>query len=200
VVLALLLGLGGSVWGVSRALQEPAVPSPSTTEEDAARAQQKLFRIFRGTREPVILTEAELNAFLTRNADLREWPFERSILLLRDRGVVEILGAVPLRRLIAESPVPFLTDVVPSPWLARMVWFRIGSHVRFEREPRRQLHLEVAELTIGRQRVPTLALRILFDPASLRFVRVALPDTVADIRVEAGRAVVQPASPRGRST
>ena len=198
VVLGLFLALGISLWGMSRALQEPLIPAASTTEAEAARAQQKLFRVARGSKDPIILTEAELNAFLTRNADIRDWPFQRSMLVLRDGGVVEILGAVPLRRLIGESPLPFLADVVPSAWLARMVWFKIGSHATVEREPRRQLRLEIRQLTIGRQPVPTTALRLLFDPASLRFVRVSLPDTVADVRIETGRAVVQPNSARGR--
>jgi len=199
MALGLLLGIGGPIWGMSRALQEPVIPASVTTDEDAARAQQKLFRVFRGAREPIILSETELNAFLTRNADIRDWPFERSMVFLRDGGVVEILGSVPLRRLVGESALPFLADFLPSGLLRRTVWFRIGTHATFERQPRRQVLLEVKALTIGRQWVPATALRLLFEPASLRFVRVSLPETVSDVRIETGRAVIQPTSSRGRT-
>jgi hypothetical protein len=200
IVLGLLLGAGMCVWGTSRALQDPTIPvAATTTEEDAARAQQKLFRLFRGAREPVVLSEPELNAFLSRNVDVRDWPFEQSRVSLKDGGLVEISGSVPLRRLVAESPVPFVAELLPSEWLTRSVWLRVGSHATFEREPRSQLRLDVQRLTVGRQRVPTVALRMLFDPASLRFVRVSLPDSVADVRIETGRAVIRSAPSRGRT-
>jgi hypothetical protein len=40
--------LGTSIWGTSRALRTPAIHAVPTTAEDAARAQQKLFRVVSG--------------------------------------------------------------------------------------------------------------------------------------------------------
>lgn len=171
-----------------------------TTAEDAARAQQKLFRLVRGAaRESVVLTEAEVNAFVSRNVDSRDLPFDEPTVFLRAQDVVELVGSVPLGRLVAESPLPLLAEIVPSAWLARRVSLRLAAHAEFEPEPRRQLRLDVRQLTLGRQRLPTFALRLLFEPASLRFVRISLPDSVADVRIESGRAVIQPTSSRGRT-
>jgi hypothetical protein len=200
VILGLLAMIGTSVWGTSRALQDPAIAAVPPTAEDAARAQQKLARLVRGAaREPVVLSEAELNAFVSRNVDRRDLPFDQPLIFLHDGEVLEIVGQIPLGRLLAESPLGLLAGLLPERWSARPVWLRVASRARFDRDPRPQLRLDVRRVTLGQQRVPAIALRILFDPARLRFVRVKLPDTVGDVRIQTGRAVIRPTSSRERT-
>jgi hypothetical protein len=198
-VLGLVVSVGAGAWGTARALQDRGTVGTVSTAEDAARAQQKLLRLVRGAaRESVVLTEAEVNAFVSRNVDPRDLPFGEPSVFLRAHDVVELVGRVPLGRLLAASPLPLLADLLPSAWLARPIYLRLATHAEFELAPRRQLRLDVRELTVGQQRLPTFTLRLLFEPASLRFVRIVLPETVADVRIESGRAVIQPASSRGR--
>lgn len=198
-VLALVVSVGAGAWGTARALQDRGSVGTVSTAEDAARAQQKLLRLVRGAaRESVVLTEAEVNAFVSRNVDPRDLPFGEPSVFLRAHDVVELVGRVPLGHLLAASPLPLLADLLPSAWLARPIYLRLATHAEFELAPRRQLRLDVRELTVGHQRLPTFTLRLLFEPASLRFVRIVLPETVADVRIESGRAVIQPASSRGR--
>lgn len=200
VMLGLFVSVAAGAWGTARALQDPGDPAVVSTPEDAARAQQKLFRLARGAaRENVVLSEAEINAFVSRNVDPRDLPFEEPIVLLRAHDVVELAGRVSLGRLLAASPLALIADVLPAGWLARRVFLRLAAHAEFELAPRRQLRLDVREVTVGQQRLPAFTLRLLFEPASLRFVRIALPDNVADVRIESGRAVIQPISPRGRT-
>jgi hypothetical protein len=200
LILGLILMVGASVWGTARALQDPAVSAVSWTAQDAASAQGKVFRLIRGAaRDPVVLSEAEVNAFVSRNVDRRDLPFEDPAVFLLDDDVVELLGRVPLRRLLAESPLVLLTDVLPNEWLGHPLWLRVVGHVAFERDPRRQLRLDIRRVTAGRQWVPTIALRLFFDPASLRFVRVPVTESIADVRVERGRAVIRPTSSRERT-
>ena len=199
-VLGLLISVGAGAWGMARALQDPGDVTVASTAEDAARAQQKLFRLVRGAaRESVVLSEAEVNAFVSRNVDPRDLPFARPTIFLRAHDVVELAGRLPVGRLLSESPVALITNLLPSAWLARQVSLRLAAHAEFEVEPRRQLRLDVQEVILGQQRLPTFTLRLLFEPASLRFVRIVLPDTVADVRIESGRAVIQPTSSRGRT-
>lgn len=199
-VLGLLVSVGAGAWGMARALQDPGDVAVVSTPEDAARAQQKLFRLVRGAaRESVVLSEAEVNAFVSRNVDPRDLPFDGPSVFLRAHDVVELAGRVPLGRLLSESPFPLIADLLPAAWLARQVSVRLAAHAEFELAPRRQLRLDVREVTVGQQRLPTFTLRLLFEPASLRFVRIVLPDTVADVRIESGRAVIQPISSRGRT-
>ena len=199
-MIGLLATLGTSVWGTSRALQDPAIASTPPTAEDAARAQQKLFRLVRGSgREPVVVSEAEVNAFVARNVDPRDLPFEEPVIFLRDDDRVDIVGRTTLGQLLAESPLGPAALLLPAPWAERPMWLQLESRARFEREPRRHLRLDIRRVTIGQQRVPAALLRLLVEPARLRFVRVPLPETVADVRIQTGRAVIRPTSSRERT-
>jgi hypothetical protein len=200
VVLGLLGTIGTSVWGTSRALQNPPIATVRPTAEDAARAQQKLFRLVRGAaQDPVVVSEAEVNAFVSRNVDRRDLPFDQPLIFLHDGDMVEIVGQIPLGRLLAESPLGLVAGLLPERWSARPVWLQVASRAKFEREPRRQLRLDVRRVRVGQQRVPAMALRLLFDPARLRFVRVPLPETVGDVRIQTGRVVIRPTSSRERT-
>jgi hypothetical protein len=199
-VLGLLVSVGAGAWGTARALQDPGDVTVVFSAEDAARAQQKLFRLLRGAaRESVVLSEAEVNAFVSRNIDPRDLPFPEPTVFLRAHDVVELAGRVPLGRLLSESPVAPIANLLPSSWLARQISLRLAAQAEFELAPRRQLRLDVREVILGQQRFPTFTLRLLFEPASLRFVRIVLPDAVADVRIESGRAVIQPILSRGRT-
>jgi hypothetical protein len=196
----LLATLGTSVWGASRALENPGITAHRATAEDAARAQQKLFRLVRGGgTDTVMVSEAELNAFASRNVDRRDLPFDDPMIFLHDGDTVDIVGQMPLGRLLAESPLGLLAELLPKRWWARPVWLRVGTHAEFEREPRRQLRLDIRRVTVGQQRVPAIALRLLVEPARLRFVRIAVPATVRDIRIQSGRVVIRPTSSRERT-
>jgi hypothetical protein len=200
VMLGLLATLGTSVWGMSRALQNPGIPAHRATAEDAARAQQKLFRVVRGGgTDAVMVSEAELNAFVSRNVDRRDLPFDDPIIFLHDGDTVDVVGQMPLGRLLADSPLGLLAGLLPERWRAQPVWLRVGTHAEFEREPRRQLRVDVRRVTVGQQRVPAIALRLLFEPARLRFVRIGVPATVGDIRIQSGRVVIRPTSSRERT-
>lgn len=199
-MIGLLASVGTSVWGTSRALRTPAVHAVPTTAEDAARAQQKLFRVARGgARDPVVVSEAEINAFVSRNVDRGDLPFDDPLILLRDGDGVEIVGQLPLGRLLAESPLGILSGFLPERWSSRPVWIQLDTRVEFERAPRRQLRLDVRRVAVGQQRLPAIALRVLFEPARLRFIRVPLPDAVADVRIQNGRAIIRPTSSRERT-
>src|SRR5687768_13084709 len=143
-MIGLLATVGTSVWGTSRALQNPVIAPVPSTPEDAARAQQKLFRLIRGgARDPVVVTEAEINAFVSRNVDRRELPFDDPLIFLRDGDRIDIVGQMPLGRLLAESPLGILSGLLPERWSARPVLLQVATRASFEREPRRQLRLDV---------------------------------------------------------
>ena len=146
-----------------------------------------------------MVSEAEVNAFVSRNVDGRDLPFDETLILLREGDVVEVVGSIPLGRLLEESPLGLVGGLLPERWSARPVWLRVTSRAKFERQPRPQLRLDPRRVTVGRQQVPVLALRVLFEPARLRFVRMTLPDSVADVRIQSGRAVIRPTSSRERT-
>jgi hypothetical protein len=170
--------LATAAWLGLNTLRETRVPRPAATVADSQRAQEKIYAIAARSAprgRAIILTESELNAFLSRNleeaGDLRELRVD-----LGDPPRARIAGRTRLGALLSEPPLAALRDVVA----------REGR--------RRALRLEAEEFRLGRQRLPTLLVRLVLDPATLRFLRWSVPETVEDVRIEKGRVVVRIAS------
>jgi len=203
IVAALLAG--GALFGL-RMLQEPEFPAILTTAADGVRAQQKIFEVARrragrsGTNgEPIVLSEHELNAFLSRHlADAADVPLSDVGLRLARDGIAQFRGRLPLRHLVSEPPLSALVGVLPAPWLERPVWLSLGTRARIElgaaRAQRRYLRLEVVELAVGRQWLPAPLVRLLLDPATLRVLRWPVPDAVEAVTIEQGRVLIRTAS------
>lgn len=202
----IVTGAAAIVLGLVRATEEPDAILPVTTVTDGARAQQKLYEVLRGaTRQgsgkEVVLTEAELNAFLSRHlAEAAELPLAGLGVRLVGQDVVEFVGRVPSRHVLSEPPLASLRDILPGRWLDRPAWLSLRARARLERgatrEHRRYLRLDVERFAIGRQRVPSVFVRLLFSPATLRVLRWQVPETVESLTVEAGRVVIRTASSR----
>lgn len=205
-VLIVVALVAGSAWFCFRMLQEPAFPAVQATAADGARAQQKIFEVARrgagrsGTNgEPVVLSERELNAFLSRHlAKAADVPFSDVGLRLAGGGIAEFKGRLPLRHLLTEPPLSALAGAVPAAWLERPVWLRLGARARIEpgttRAQRRYLRLEVVEFAVGRQWLPAPLVRLLLDPPTLRVLRWPVPDGVEAVTIEKGRVVIRIAS------
>lgn len=181
---------------MTRTLQTPVVEPVRFTREDGVRAQQKIvdLALHRGRRDPVLLTEAEVNAFVSRHLDPAELPVRGPVIRLHDGDALEIIGTVPLGRLVRESPVASLAEILPAWWLARPIWLSIAAHAATSVDGRHTLRLEPEHVLIGRQRAPAFALRLLFDPSSLRLMRIALPPEIQMVRIQSGRVIIQPAT------
>jgi hypothetical protein len=194
----LIIGLVAATAGyaVVKSLEAPGGASSHFTRDDDVRAQQKIVDLAR--RRPhdatVVLSEAELNAFVSRHLDPADLPLRDTVLRLLGDDRVELAGTTPVGRLLQESPLAPLTPAVPSGWLARPVWLTIGAHATIATEPRRALRLDVRRVVIGRQRVPAVLLRLLLDPSSLRLMRITLPPEVRTVRIERGRVLIETTS------
>ncbi|OGK80640.1 MAG: hypothetical protein A2050_12415 [Candidatus Rokubacteria bacterium GWA2_73_35] len=206
-LLALVAALVGGVWVGTRTLQEPALAIPEASAADGVRAQQKIFELARRKSESaghVILTEREVNAFLTRHlAGAADLPLTGIAVRLRGDGLVEFKGRLPLRQVVGAPLLSTLAGLVPAGWLERPVWLHVGARPRVEppaaRGGRRQLYLDVERFAVGRQPLPTVLLRLLLDPVALRALAWPLPDGVGSVTIETGRAVIRPASRHSRS-
>jgi len=210
--LTLVLTLGGISelgWIGLQALREPEFELPATAPGDGIRAQRKVYQIAQVARrgpgrsapggEPIVLTQGELNAFLSRHlVEAAELPFADLALRLTGDAGVEFRGRLPLAHLLTEPPLSGLGRVLPAALLEHPVWLRIRAHARVEpsitRRERRYLRLDVREFAVGRQRLPAVLLRILLDPRTLGVLRWPLPDSIEAITIEPGRVVIRLAS------
>jgi hypothetical protein len=191
LVLSSILGIG------ARMLAQPATPPILTTPADGSRAQQKLFDLTRRRRpaETVVITEAEVNALLSRHlVEARGVQLGAPSARLLGGDRIELTGYRPLSRILEEVSLSALGSLLPASWQERPVWFRIGAHIRVEERPPRHLQLNVDALVVGRQRVPALALRFLLDPGGVGLLRWPLSSHIESVTIEPGRAVIRTAS------
>lgn len=209
LVLLLIIGLvAGSVWIGIQVLRSPEfVPVPATAAEGKA-AQEKLFDLMqtgasrsRGARaasSTVVVSERELNAFLARHLEqVGALPLSNIGVRLPAQGRVEIVAQIPLRMLLSEPPFASLGASIPKRWLDRRVWLHFDGNARVESggsAGRRYLRLELRRFLVGRQAFPAVLARVVLDPATLTLLRWRLPETVLDVTIEPGRAVVRRAS------
>jgi hypothetical protein len=192
--------VGGTAWITVRSLQPPAVERVPFGPDDGPRAQRKLFGLARRNPPgPVVLSEAEINAFVARHLHPADLPLHEPVIRLRGEAAVEIAGSLPLGRLLRESPLAPAARMLPAAWLESPMWLTVTARPSVTAEPRPALRLDVDRLKIGRQRMPSVALRLLLEPSSLRLTRIALPPDVEAVRVERGRVIIQTTSSRPRT-
>jgi len=189
----------GSVWIGSRMLQEPEVTVAAGTAEDGVRGQQKIYAILRGagraagrTRQ-IVLSEPELNAFLSRHlAEASKIPFGPGAVRLVGDGIIEFKGQVPLRHVLA------IANLLPAPWLERPVWLhlwaRTSLEVEADRGQRRYLRFDIERVALGRQALPGVLPRLVLNPAILSQLRWRIPEAVEAITVETRMVVIRIAS------
>jgi hypothetical protein len=205
-VLGLLCVVGllaaGTVWLIGGVFESPGLAPPSGTAEDGVSAQQKIYDLSRGgagqaaRRRPatVALSENELNAFLSRHlAQAAELPLKDLSVRLPARDRLELSGRLPLRALLSELPGGSVFDAVPAPWRDRPVWVRLRGTVRLDPGGggRRYFRFDADGFWLGRRRLPTVLIRLLFSPLTLRLFRWPAPDSIEDLAVEPGRVVIR---------
>jgi hypothetical protein len=199
-VAAVALGtliLAGTIGVTARILVLPDGGDPVVSAADGARAQQKLLSLVRGRRRAatVTLSEAEVNALLSRHivaAGGARLGGLNARLLGGDR--LELRARTPLGHALDEIGLGGLAGVLPARWKARPVRLRVGARLRVDDTPPRHLRMEVDEFEVGRQPLPTPALRLLVDPATVGLLRWRLPDRVEGVGIEPGRVVIRTAS------
>jgi len=203
LVLGAVVLAGGLLWIGWRLIQEPDVAAAQGSADDAARAQQKIFDVARGGpargRSPlhtVILSEAELNAFLSRNlVEVAKMPVSVRAVRLAGDGIVEFKGLLLLRDVLSASP---LASLVPGAWLDRQVWLHLTARASVEvgatRSQRRYLRFDLQRFAIGRQPLPGFFRGLLPSQGLQGLLRWRMPDSVESITIESGTAVIRTSS------
>ena len=198
LVICLAAVLVATGWAATRVLQAPELTAEVPTAADSSTAQHKIYELATRPRRaggaPVVLSEREINALLSRQL-AGELPFSATVVRLIGDEQVEINGALPLGQLLADVPGAGLLERLPGRWARRPVWLHLHTRSRVETVGgRRQLRLDVRRVAVGRLPLPRITARLLLDPDSLRWLRITLPDHVQSVTIEPGRAVIRLAS------
>lgn len=188
--------LGGTVvgagWAVMRALEPPTVSILATTAEDGARAQRKVYELYRGARGQgagvVVITERELNALLLRQL-AGELPVTQPVARLLGDDRAEVGGLIRVDELLYELTTA--REWLPSVARQHRVWVRLVVRPEYVNARRREIRLVPERAAIGRLRVPAFLVRWLVEPGVLRYLRWAPPARVRGVLIEPGRLVIQ---------
>jgi hypothetical protein len=201
-----LLGLSGAVlWVGSRLSQEPDLVAAQGTPDDGIHAQQKIFDLIRGESRSrsrphqVVLTEAELNRFLSKHlVEVARMPIVVRAVRLTGDGVIEFKGRLAVRDLLSGSTFMAVASLVPSAWLERQVWLHLGARASLEvgatRTQRRYLRFDVHRFAIGRQSLPGILLRLLPSPGLQGLLRWRMPESVEGLTIDTGVVVIKTSS------
>jgi hypothetical protein len=196
---------GGTLVGLvvwANGLFEPVTTTaPSVSPAEGLQAQQKIYELTRrpgrrASRPPggsVVLTEGEINAFLSRHlGEVADLPLAGISVRLPQDDLVDLTGHLPLRLLVGELWGTAVPRSLALGWLERPVWIRIQGQARLETGSvgRRYVRIDVDRFWLGRRRIPALLVRQLFSPVALRLLRWPAPDGIESLRVQPGRVVI----------
>jgi len=150
----------------------------------------------RGAQHAVVISEAELNGFLSRNlVEVAKMPVSVRAVRLAGNGIVEFKGLLSLRDVLSASP---LSTLVPGTWLERQVWLYLTARASLEvgatRTQRRYLRFDLKRFAIGRQPLPGFFRWFLPSPGLQGLLRWRMPDSVESITVEPGSVVIRTSS------
>jgi hypothetical protein len=182
-----------------------ATPIPFSPS-DGYRAQQKLYEIMLRDgkrslrRDPIVLTEREINAFLARHLlDTAKLSFSPlSVSLLPDNSL-EFRGRTTLRALMQGFPSAQLALLLPVGKLEEPVWVRVRGRLTVERgqirREREYARLDVSEFALGTQPLSVWILQAIVRPGGQNVLRWQVPGVVESIGVENGRLLIKTSLP-----
>jgi len=179
----------------------PDVQPTRFTRADGFSAQRKLYELVlresgRSTRtDPVILSEAEVNAFLANHlTEAASLPF--SPLIVRfEGGQLELRGQTVLRNLLQGPPFPQLMPYLPAAHLDQTVWVTVRGRFIIDhprtKGGRTYARVEVSEFALGKQPVGRWLLRLMLGPAGSKLLRFQVPTIVDSVQIEERRVMIR---------
>src|SRR5262245_9206675 len=149
----------------------PDVRQVNFTRGDGYAAQQKLYEVVRrqsgqsGRHDPIGISEAEANAFLSRHLEQSGLPLT-PIVVRFERGQLVIQGRTALRHLIKGPPFAQLLPYVSDKRLEEPVWLTVRGTIRVEGSGNsRQGKYEISDFALGKQPLGSSLLWLLLGPS-----------------------------------
>jgi hypothetical protein len=196
------IAVAGLIFFSVNIFDDPGLHGPPFTSADGHRAQQKVYEIIvrqanRSDRiTPVVFTEAELNAFLSRHlVETSNLSISPLWVALQSRNMVEIRGRTTLRNLLQRFPFDQIASYLPET-ADQPVWIQVRGELRLERDRargRQHGRLRVSNFLLGTQPISPWVFRAILGWTSEGVLRWPVPAVVHDLEVRDGRLVVRTA-------
>jgi hypothetical protein len=202
VLLVLVVAVMGIIFLSGNILDAPETPPVGKfSRADGHSAQRKLFELARrgsgqsGRDEPVVFSEAEVNAFLANHLAEADLPLN-PISVRFAAGQIEVAGRTPLRNLIQGQPLVHLLPYLPEHQLDQGVWVMVRGRIKIEPPAagasRTWGRLEISEFMMGKQPLGSWLLTLMLGGTAQRLLRWPVPAAIQDVGVtDDGRLVVR---------
>ena len=199
-VLVMAVAAAGFIFLSGKMGTPPDVQPTRFTRADGFSAQRKLYELVlresgRSTRtDPVILSEAEVNAFLANHlAEAADLPFSPLVVRFAG-GQLELRGQTPLRNLFQGPPLTQLTPYLPASSLDQTVWITVRGRFVIDhpraKGGRTYARVDVSEFALGKQPVGRWLLWLMLGTES-RLLRFQVPTVVESVQIDERRAVIR---------
>ena len=199
VVLAVLvlaaLVLGG-IFMSTNLFTAPTVRPVPYTRSDGYSAQQKIFELVQrqagrsARKDPVIFSEAEANAFLSRHLDQAGLPLS-PIVVRFGKGELQVQGQTQARNLLKGPPFAQLLPYVKTSKLDEPVWVTVHGTVTIDGTGNsRTGQLSITDFALGKQPLGPFLLSILMGPSGGGVLQWPVPAAVESVRIGDGQLFV----------
>lgn len=192
-----LLGGAAALFFGGAIFETPPLRKSDYSLSEGYRAQEKMFEIVlrdsgrSSRRDPIVITDRELSAFLARYLKESEGIPVSSIAVRLRPDIVEVQGQTVFRDLFKGFPFHFLPDYLPTSTMDQQVWVTVHGTIELGREKGRTSHkygqLEVKEFSVGKQDIGPWLLSLLLGRERLRW---PVPEIVETIKIQDGRIVI----------
>ena len=197
--LTLLVLAGSAVFLSSNIFGTPEVPPVAFSKSDGYSAQQKLYEIVQrqarrsSRKDPISLTEAEANAFLSRHLDEGAVPLSPIVVRFKaDEFVVQ--GQTAARNLVQNPPFSWVLPYLPGRYLDRPVWVSVEGRITIAgsgESTGRSADVSLNDFALGRQPISPFFLYSLMGPSGGGLFHFRVPGVVESIDVQGGRLVIR---------
>jgi len=197
--LTLLVLAGSAVFLSSNIFGTPEVPPVAFSKSDGYSAQQKLYEIVQrqarrsSRQDPISLTEAEANAFLSRHLDEGAVPLSPIVVRFKaDEFVVQ--GQTAARNLVQNPPFSWVLPYLPGRYLDRPIWVSVEGRITIAgsgESTGRSADVSLNDFALGRQPISPFFLYALMGPSGGGLFHFRVPGVVESIDVQGGRLVIR---------
>jgi len=200
LVLAVLVVTGGVLFVSANILRSPDVQPVSFSRADGYAAQQKLYELVlrqagrSGRRDPITLTEREVNAFLSRHlAEVAGVPLSPLTVRL-DGDHLFAQGQMEPRNLFQGPPFAYLLPYIPDKRLDQPVWVSVRARISIDAPAGAATGygtVTVTEFVLGRQPINSFLLYVMLGPSGAGLFRWPVPGVVESVRIQEGWAIIR---------
>lgn len=195
ILVIVVVGLG-IIFLSTNIFSTPDVRPVPFTKNDGYAAQKKLFEVASrqsgrsSRRDPILITEAEANAFLSRHLEQSGLPLS-PIVVRFTKGEILAQGQTAFRNLLKGPPFAQIAPYLSMRRLDEPAWVAVRGRIKIEGTGNsRHGSVEVTQFALGKQQLGSILLLLLMGPSGGGLLQWPVPAVVDEVRVGEGQLTI----------